>query len=157
MNSRRNFLKIGSLAAAGSIVFGSRNIFSKTAGNETYFSIPTGIRSNLCYSTNCETFKPLINTIFLIKSEALSTNERKKAPNSSLRLVEVVEHRFSKRRLNKISGEGFSLIFQAEDKKALEDKIYQISHPQTGEFPLFISTVGRSGKRYQAVFCHVRA
>ena len=157
MNSRRNFLKIGGLAAAGSLVLGSKSIFSQTAGNETFFSVPKSIHSSLCYSTDCETFEPLINTVFQIKKEGLNKHGKESLPNVSLRLVEVIKHKYDMNRLGKQSGKGFSLIFQAENKKMLEDKIYQISHPQTGEFPLFISTVGRSGKRYQAVFSHVRA
>ena len=148
MKSRRDFLKIGSLAVVGGLFLGEgTSVFSQIIKNGDYFPIPTAAYSNQINSFSCNTFEPLIKTVFTI--------EEKKSAKVSLWLVEVVDENIKAARLSRISGESFSLIFEAENNAPLEDKIYKMTHPQLGEFSLFISTVGRSGKRYQAIFNRV--
>ena len=164
MNSRRDFLKAGSLAAIGSFTFLSgKNVFGQVAKKSAdYFPLPAEIYSDITSSFGSETFKPLVNTSFIIKTrDRLKIgNERLKfgkinSTDVSLKLIEVVESENKTNQSGGKNGNTFFLIFEAENGAVLEDKIYQIKNPQTGEFPIFISTVGRSGKRYQAVFSRI--
>lgn len=152
MNSRRRFLKIGGLAVAAGFIFGGKNIFSQTTGSGDYFPAPLDTLASAASLLNYEAFEPLINTSFEIKAKSSIERIGKSAANKSLRLVEVVKHTYNENRQSRVFSTGFSLIFEIEGKGKLADKIYEISHPQAGEFPIFISNVGRSGRRYQSVF-----
>ena len=72
-----------------------------------------------------------------------------------MKLVEVVAKNNTKSYLSRIPTDSFTLIFELQGKGGAEDKIYQVSHSALGDFSMFISTVGKSGRRYQAVFNRV--
>lgn len=146
MFNRRNFIKLTSLATVGGLALrGNTSIFGQTS--KDYFPIPTEILSQSAHLFKAETFGPLINTHFMMEGNDMTS--------VSLRLVEVVELNSKKAISNRFPTEGFSLIFEVEGKNELEDRIYEVSHPELGTFSMFVSTVGRSGKRYQAVFSRV--
>lgn len=50
--------------------------------------------------------------------------------------------------------EAFSIVFESVSQQALPQKIYALSHPELGEFELFIVPIGQdaNGTRYEAVF-----
>lgn len=155
MNSRRRFLKIGGLALAGGFMFGGKNIFSQTVKGGDYFPVPTDALGDSAALLRYETFEPLINTSFEIKTERSNETIENKQSNKFLRLIEVVKHTYGENQRSRVFSAGFTLIFQLETTEPLADAIYEVSHPQTGEFALFISTVGRSGRKYQIVFNRV--
>ncbi len=130
-----------SLAAVGGLAFGGNAALA--AGPAGYFPLPAEARGS-ALRLNLGTFEPLVNTSFSIRSRA--------AAPTSIRLVEVVRSPSTKRRKNARPTDGFSLIFDASGKRRLKDQIYEVSHPQLGSFSMFISAVGMSGRRYQAVF-----
>ncbi len=145
MFNRRNFIKLTSLATVGGLALrGNLAVFGQTA--KDYFPIPVEALSDKAHLFNPQTFEPLVNTRFFIQG-----NEN----SASMRLVEVVERNAKMGFSNRFATDGFSLIFEADGKGKLEDRIYEVSHPELGDFSMFVSTVGRSGKRYQAVFSRV--
>jgi hypothetical protein len=146
MYSRRNFLKIGGLFMAGGMTLGG-NIFGQSAVQNDYFPIPTTVFSDRITSFTQQTFEPLLNTSFMVV--------REDSVAVSMRLVEIVSDDNKKKFLNRVANDNFSLIFEVVGRDILEDKIYEISHAELGGFSIFISTVGRSGNRYQAVFSRV--
>ena len=152
MESRRNFLKIGSLALLGGLMLsGGQNIFSQTAKSKGLFSVPPETLGDKVSTFRSSIFEPLVDTIFSIRKTNLTNWGAARISNMSLRLVEVV----TQGNIVTANGknlEGFTLIFEAVGKTKPEDKIYAVSHPSLGDFEISISTVGRSGKRFQAVF-----
>lgn len=145
MYNRRNFIKLSSLAAVGGLALGGNvNIFGQTT--KDYFTIPVEAFSENVHLFKAERFETLVNTIFSASSNEL-------AP-VSMRLVEV-DSRKKRNAIERSPSEGFCLIFEVSGKSRLDDMIYQISHPELGEFSMFLSTVGQSGRRYQAVFSRV--
>lgn len=147
MNTRREFLKIGSLAIVGGLFLSGNEIaFGQTAQKKGYFQIPAEIYAERANSLSVANFEPLVNSSFVIK--------RKNIGDAVLKLVEVVNDKDKRANSGgKISTESFSLIFQTgRGVKKLADKIYTVNHPELGEFRIFLSSVGRSGNRYQAVF-----
>lgn len=140
MYDRRNFIKLTSLAAVGGLALrGDLAVFGSTVG-----TLPQNLQLS-----NPETFEPLLNTNFFIKGNGLRA--------SSIRLVDVVKRNLKKSSTNRFPTEGFTLVFENDGKGKLEDKIHEVSHPQLGTFSMFVSTVDRSGKSYQAVFCRVQS
>lgn len=145
MYNRRSFIKFTGVATVGGLMLGSNsNIFGKI---KEYFPIPTEVVSDKINLLNQQTFEPLVNSSFTITRENLSS--------VSMRLVEIIGKDEMKHRAETVAFDGFSLIFEVEGKDSLNDEIYNISHPELGEFSMFMSTVGRSGKRFQAVFSRV--
>jgi hypothetical protein len=140
MYNRRNFIKLTGLATVGGLVLGGNiNIFGQV---REYFPIPSEVYSDKINLFNQQTFEPLINSTFTIDGDANQV---------SMRLVEIIGKDEKKGRANQFATDEFLLIFEVDGKDSLGDKIHQISHPELGEFSMFISTVGRSGKRYQAI------
>ena len=152
MKSRRKFLKIGSLALFGGLVLGgSQNIFSQTTKGKNLFPVPPETLADTVSNFRSSTFEPLIDSFFSFRRTDLTNSGATRISNISLRLVEVV----AKENAVTASGknlEGFSLIFEMTGKAKPEDKIYTVSHPSLGDFEIFISSVGKSGKRFQAIF-----
>ncbi len=148
MFSRRKFLKVGSLATVGGLLLsGNINVLGQTSNKTGYFPIPTEILSEKATLLNQQTFEPLLNAVFSVRGENNSA--------VSMRLVEIVGKDSKQDSFSTIPTDSFLLIFEVVGKDSLEDKIYEISNPSLGEFPIFVSTVGRSGKRFQAVFNRV--
>lgn len=146
MYSRRDFIRLSSLAAAGGVALaGGFNVFGQKGTD--LFPIPADALSDRAFSFNSQTFEPLLNSTFAV--------DLMDGRTASLRLVEVLPKEGKKTVWERIPTDGFSLIFQNSGRGRLEDKIYSVSHPELGNFPLFVSTVGRSGRRYQAVFSRV--
>lgn len=145
MYNRRNFLRLTSAAVLGGIAFsGSINVFGQKREN---FPIPKTIFSQANFALNQQTFEPLVNTTFVFQGD--------NGLPVSLKLVEVATTDNTKKYSSQIPVDSFTLIFEVQDKAVLEDKIYQVSHSALSDFPMFISTVGKSGRRYQAVFNRV--
>jgi hypothetical protein len=61
---------------------------------------------------------------------------------AELELTETVER-------NRENTEGFSLLFQGDDKSFLSQKLYTFSHEKIGDFQLFIVPVGKNDRGYQ--------
>lgn len=145
MYNRRSFIKFTGVATVGGLMLGSNsNIFGS---DNKYFPIPAEVFSDKINLLNQQTFESLVNSSFNIMRENLSP--------ISMRLVEIIGKDEKKQRAEEVAFDGFSLIFEVEGKDSLGDEIYNVSHPELGEFSMFMSTVGRSGKRFQAVFSRV--
>lgn len=147
MNSRRDFLKLGGMAVVGGLVLGEGSTVFSQRLTKKYFPLPIETYADAPSLMNYEMFEPLIKTVFEV--------QRGKAGRARLRLVEATRSEYSSNRLTRIGGEGFSLIFEAENDVRLDDKIYKMTHPQLGSISIFVSQVGQSGKRFQAVFNRV--
>ncbi len=167
MNTRRNFLKIGSAAVIGGLLLpNGKSVFGQSKKGDDYFPIPAEVYADSINSFTYNTFEPLVGSTFEISNRAFGFDKPNWA-SVSLRLVEVVRAENNSKLFGQKSGDCFSLIFEeAGGRKLLSksklrvqtnlpDKIYKMAHPNLGEFSLFISTVGRSGKRYQAVINRV--
>ncbi len=159
MVSRRTFLHLGSIAVAGGLAFGADiNVFGQTTEKTRYFPIPANAYSDNLMSLNRQTFEPLLNTAFSFQKkdedEDLSLTQKDRSP-TSLRLVEIVGDEQTKKYLSRTPIDSFTLIFEGAKRRGLGDSIYTVAHPELTQFSMFISTVGRSKIRYQAVFSRV--
>lgn len=145
MYNRRRFLKLTCATAFSGLMLGAS--ISSFGQKKEHFQLPGTIFSDSSFTFNQQTFEPLVDTIFTFKGGDDSS--------FSMKLVEVVTKDDAKKYVSEIPTDGFTLIFEIQGKSKLEDQIFQVSHPALSDFPMFISTVGRSGARYQAVFNRV--
>lgn len=145
MNNRRSFLKLTCAAAFGGLLLGE-SIISLGQRKEN-FPLPETILSDGAFSFSRQTFEPLVDTIFVFKSDD--------EPALSMKLIEVATKDETKKYASDIPTDDFALIFENQGKIAAEDKIYQVAHSALGDFSMFVSTVGKSGRRYQAIFNRV--
>ena len=143
MNSRRNFMKLGALALVGGFALTAAASILGQEKNRL-FPIPPAATQDAAYYFDQKNFEPLVDSDFQIGD---SNNLR----SATVRLVEVVDNKRDENAQLGMIGASFTLIFESRSRKPLPEQIYSISHPALGEFSLFVSTVGRSGKRYQAV------
>jgi hypothetical protein len=145
MYNRRNFLKLTSAAAFGGLMLGGNiNIFGQ---QQERFPIPQTILSDKTLTLTKQNFEPLLDTIFVFSNENGSA--------VSMKLVEVDGRENMKDKSSQIPTDGFTLIFEMQGKVAPGDNIYRVSHSALGDFPMFVSTVDRTGRHYQAVFNRV--
>lgn len=145
MYNRRNFVKLAGAAAFGGLVLnGNINIFGQ---KQEGFPLPQTIYSDKSLTFSQQMFEPLTDSIFVFKNDDDS--------KVSMKLVEVITKENSKNYLTRVQTDSFLLIFELQDNVVLEDKIYEVSNDSLGDFSMFVSTVGKSGKRYQAVFNRV--
>lgn len=149
MNNRRSFLKLTCAAAFGGVLLGGS--ISSLGQQKEYFPTPETVFTDGSFSFSRQTFEPLIDTIFAFKSADKDADES----SFSMKLIEVAAKDETKKYASGIPTDGFTLIFEVQGKAAAEDKIYQVSHSALGDFSMFVSTVGKSGNRYQAVFNRV--
>lgn len=146
MNNRRGFLKLTCAAALGSLMLGgSIDIFGQ---KKEYFSLPETVFSDSGFAFTPQTFESLVDTIFAFKGTENDSG-------FSMKLIEVIKRDDTKKYASDIPTDGFSLIFEIQGKAVAEDRIYQVTHSALNDFSMFISTVGKSGTRYQAVFNRV--
>lgn len=145
MYNRRRFLKLTCATAFSGLMLGAG--ISSFGQTKEYFSLPETTFSDSSFTFNQQTFEPLVDTIFNFKGNDDS--------NVSMKLIEVVTKDDTKKNSSGIPTDGFTLIFEIQGKSKLGDQIFQVSHPALTDFPMFISTVGKSGMRYQAVFNRV--
>lgn len=145
MYNRRNFLKLtGAAAFGGLMIGGSSGVFGQKTER---FSIPQTIFSDRSSTLTKQTFEPLLDTTFVFSNTDGSA--------VSMKLVEVIGREDLKNKFDRIPTDGFTLIFEVQGKAATADKIYQVSHSALSDFPMFVSSVGKSGRRYQAIFNRV--
>jgi hypothetical protein len=149
MYDRRSFLKTGTMSVLGGyLLLGQGDIFGQSKKQAGYFAIPDAVYSDKTTAFTRDMFVPHLNSSFTVSSG--------KHRLGSLRLAEVAERDVKIIRFETANIDSFNLIFAAEGNLTLDDAIYRISHPGLGEFSMFVSTVGRSGSRYQAVFSRKR-
>lgn len=147
MFDRRTFLKLGGVAAAGGLVLGSGlSVFGQRAESDPLFAVPETVYADSLHALSRQSFEPLLNTNFTFSQKRLLT--------AQLRLAEVVEGRDQGAR-SEVSTTSFLLVFEPVGVASLEDGIYKVSHPELGNFSMFISKFGQSGTKYQAVFNRV--
>lgn len=150
MYDRRSFLKTGTLSVLGGYLFlGHGNSFGRSKQDVGYFAIPDSVLSDTTSTFTRETFLPHLNSSFTLVN-------RKMRALGSLRLAEIPDRNIEAGSFESDNIDGFNLIFANEGKLALADGVHRVSHPAIGEFSIFVSTVGRSGLRYQAVFARRR-
>jgi hypothetical protein len=148
MFSRRKFLKVGSVATVGGLLFGGNiNVLGQVSDKTGYFQVPIEVLSEKAALLNRQSFESLLNAVFSVRGE--------NASQVSLRLVEIVDNDRKTKSISTANTDSFTLIFEVVGRGRLQDKIYQVSNPSLGEYPIFVSTVGRSGNRFQAVFNRV--
>lgn len=109
------------------------------------FKVPADARAKASLLT-AEKFKPLTKSNFTVRLDDGS--------EGAIRLLEVVEKTIATSKSAKPINT-FNLIFESRAGASFEDKTYKMFHPSLGELEIFISKVGRSGRRYQAVFASV--
>lgn len=143
--SRRRFAQTAGLAIAGtSLAVSPVKLFAQSLGSATGLSAEAG--ADILMNMTSEAFLPYVGTIF---------QPANGAQRISLQLIEILTKAFEENRLLGVTGESFSLVFRTLGKKALPQGIHTFEHPSLGTFSLFISPVGRSGSRFQAVINHL--
>ena len=92
-------------------------------------------------------FSPLIDTAFALHGAAAD------APRIDIVLFSATENTRSP------DLEQFSLLFRGPAETPVPQATYTMSHPELGEFPLFLVPVGRDarGMNYEALFNRIRA
>jgi hypothetical protein len=148
--SRRKFAQTVGLAVVGAgAVASAGDLFSQSRLGGGLSSLPGEIYADRTFSFTSETFTPFIGTIFQPSDDMMR--------RSTLQLMEVVKHDRPQNQVKGITGESFSLIFQLVGKKPLASKIHVFDHAALGNFSLFVTPVGRSGKEFEAVVNHLLA
>ena len=143
--SRRRFAQTAGLAIAGtSLTVSPVKLFAQSLGSATGLSAEAG--ADVLINMTSEAFLPYVGTIF----QPVNGTQR-----ISLQLTEITTNPFKENRLRGVTGESFSLVFRSLDRKALPPGIHTFEHPSLGTFSLFISPIGRSGSRFQAVINHL--
>jgi len=92
-----------------------------------------------------ESFRPLLNSIFKLKLEDGNAID--------VKLTDV-----NSGKKQREDHECFSLLFQDAAKSSLQQRIYELAHPELGQFSLFLVPVGADdkGHDYEAVFNRIR-
>ncbi len=92
-----------------------------------------------------ESFKPLLNSMFKLKLEDGNSID--------IKLTEV-----NTGKKQREDHECFSLLFQDAAKSSLQQRIYELVHPELGQFSLFLVPVGAGdkGHDHEAVFNRIK-
>ena len=144
--SRRHFLEVGSLFAA-SVAVATNGIAQAAGGGGTVPGLPgQGGGANLLTMTR-DTFKPLIGSVFLVRTQASTLipvvlTSVKELPATGTQPVT----------------DTFTLSFRSLPiGNPLQQGTYTFRHAALGSFPLFIVPSGPGAPRsYSAVFNHLR-
>jgi len=146
--TRRRFAQTAGLALIATGLAGSAGkLTAQSLGSGSLFSLSAGAYADPLASFTRQTFLPFVGTIFQPVSD-----ENKRI---LLRLTEVPAHVSKYDQPRGIGGESFSLIFRGVGRNVLPAKTHIFEHASLGTFSLFISPVGRSAKKYQAVINHL--
>jgi hypothetical protein len=70
---------------------------------------------------------------------------------AAFRLSEASDLKLEENERRGFRGESFSLIFESAGKRRSGGDLYQFDHYALGKFSLLLVSVGRSGKRFEAV------
>lgn len=140
--SRRKFLQAGTIVAISAGI--PLKVLASGSASTNAKIFPGFGNSSLQSSMDSELFSRYVNTPFTLRrgqTEAKFT----------LREVRHWTSRGSKRSPD--GKECFSLIFEKDaGHERLPQETYTAAHSALGEFPLFVVPVGKSLKKYEAVF-----
>ena len=156
--SRRKFLKAGTMVSLSAVIpmNSVESVLAQSSGTspEGVFKVPNGNEADERLTE--ELFSRYLNTKFLIYTSPLTAIK--------LELVNVKHWEPSvQATTEKVTKspelDSFSVLFRGPRATALESKTYRISHPQMGDFDLFISPVNDRKKErlYQAVFTRFKS
>jgi hypothetical protein len=140
--SRRNFVRnAGSAIAAAVVVPGTvTGVFGQMMRSGTLMPPVESTLDPLNYLT-ADHFTPFTGTTIPARSRA--------GRRVSFKLVEVNDRRLEQNEKRGYRGPSYSLIFESSPRAAGE--IYDFNHKLLGSFSLFVSPVGRTGTRSEAV------
>lgn len=142
MIDRRGFLKIGGTALAAGVLLGSEALGQKSG------DLPSDIYTDRVSSFTATTFEPAVGSKFSV----VAGEDR-----YLLRLTEVERLDYRPKMKQAVATSGFVLVFEAVSKGRIADGTYEVTHPDLGAFTMSVSTLGMSGREYQAVFNRVYA
>ncbi len=124
------------------VVFPAQNIFGQSLKTGQFFPIPPESTNDALTFLKREHFEPFLNTVFQFQpAEGRSFN---------LQLIAAENSSRSANEKQGLSGESFSLLFEASRKSKISQGNYQVNHA-LGNFSLFISAVGLRGNRFEAI------
>jgi hypothetical protein len=142
--SRRKFTQVAGAAMVGLGFAGpAAKIFSQSLRSGDLFPLTGEAAADVLVSFKSETFAPYLGTVFYSGQTG-----------NSFRLTDVVEHRHPKEKRAAAGGESFSLFFRSVSRKNVPQDIHTFDHPSLGTFSLFIASVDRGKKIYEAVINH---
>jgi len=152
--SRRKFLRSSTVAA----LFGSlalhpmKSVFAQKSEPDprnTNFEIPQEAKRDRVFYFAKSTFKPHLNTDFVVRAGVIVT---------TLRLIEVEDCGSTDNEAAGDAGECFSLTFRADRELSDLRTIHVFEHAALGEFNLFVATTKTlsdpDGIYYVAVINH---
>ena len=143
MASRRDFIKIGSAAAAAAFIPGLAGaVMART--NDGLSTIPAEIRRRASFYKGSN-FEPFLNTDFEVSNADL------KSPQS-LKLVEVKESRSKPHTPLGVRTTSCSLIFEDAGQSSLPQNIYQLKNETLGNFSVLLVPISHKGKFYEVIF-----
>jgi hypothetical protein len=144
--SRRNFLAAGrSLLAAAALPM---KFFGAAAGPD----LASSRSANLASSTR-ETFLPLVNGSFAVRSGALTTAWLTLLSVQDMNLKSPARTALAPKAANTPTTDTFALHFQGTGETLLQDT-YELEHDSFGKFSLFLVPSGPAS--YTAIISHIQ-
>lgn len=128
---------MGGTVLAGTVLLGSET-FGQKLGD-----IPADVYADRLSSFTAAVFESTVGSNFAF---SVGGNRR------FLRLEEVEQSDFKAKAKQTAVTSGFLLIFESVSTDSIPDGIYEVTHPELGTFAMSMSTLGVSGRRYQASF-----
>lgn len=153
LTSRRKFLKCGAMAAAAAGFLLKSPTFAQQSPRRdprTIFEIPIESKRTKTFYFNQNTFEPYLNTEFRV-------TEGEKVIRLKLVRVQDRTVRPSKNAPKQVSGECFSLLFQASDELSIVRQTHVLDHDALGQFTLFLVRADdeKRGICYEAIINRV--
>lgn len=143
--SRRTFTRSAGVAIAGAgFALSSGKALAQTLTSDVRFASAESFSDPLRYFTK-ETFEPFLGTVFR------STEH----DGVSFRLVEITDHSTRAKQTRGVTGKAYSLFFRQVGRGEVKQAVQTFDHPSLGKFSLMTSSVGRSGRIFEAVINHL--
>ena len=144
MSTRRDFIKMGTIATFTGLTYGSFVEVSALSDNGL-FQIPSEILAGNVYSLSSDKFRPWINTGFKVWHQSTEKTH-------ILKLVEVKDL-VNKTDLGQVrKNKSFSLLFKGKAGTNLTQETYQISHKSLGTFSVLVVPVTQRENYYEVIF-----
>ena len=141
MATRRDFVKMGSLAAVAGL--GASSVLGATP--DGLFGIPSDGRAVSASFYTGKNFKPFLNTVFKVVHKGAKTTVR-------LNLVQIKEKTHTSQRAIGTRTISTSLLFEGQKGRKLPQDVYELRHEKLGKFSVLLVPITTEGNHYEVVF-----
>ncbi|NNF00870.1 MAG: twin-arginine translocation signal domain-containing protein [Pyrinomonadaceae bacterium] len=145
MATRRDFIKMGSLATVAGVTAGmTGSALARTP--DGLFKLPNGIGASSFYSG--KNFEPHLNTVFTLGHEDLKNPVK-------LTLTDVRDTLHKSDTLFGRKTKSCSLVFEGSKGRKLKQDVYQVDHETLGKFSALLVPISHHGNQYEIVFTRI--